>query len=124
MGKGCISKCALPGFVRKHRTTHILPNLVMKLPEYNFIVREIVEPKHLSSFWARGVHIYVAGIESSNSERATEDWEGEGRGCTLRKEKRNHHRGLAIIENSTGIGGPWPKAKVHSITVHSITKPR
>lgn len=116
MGKGCVSKCALLGFARKQRTTYILPNLMMKLPEHNIIVRQVVEPKYGSSFWARGVHIYVAGGESSNSERATGDWEGERRGCTLRKERRNHHHNLAVIESSTGKGDPCPKAKMHSIT--------
>ena len=67
-GNGCISRCSVLGFVCKHKTTYILPSLVMKLIENKLIVRNVVVMENGLSFRARWVHM----LESSVGKGAKE----------------------------------------------------
>lgn len=91
-----------PGFVHEHKMTHVLPNLVMDLVEHNFIVREAIELKYALGFWACRVHIQVAGGIVKGLRQT-----GGQKGAVAHY-PRNHHRGLAVIETSTGIRRPMP----------------
>src|SRR5258706_11606785 len=99
-------------------TTHILPNLVIKLVENNLIVGDIVVPKNISRFWTRWVHM----LHVSKAQRVRAKAKGVlGRRVVAPRvfdKKRSRPHSLTAYETSIGImpSRPIPEGALPRVT--------
>lgn len=90
MERRCIRKCSPLGSARRYKTTYILPRLVMRLVENDFIIGNIVVLENNLGFWARRVHMLQASRAQRVKRKGKRKVKGGGDSAGVFNKKRNH----------------------------------